>query len=82
MPTFYCIWKYESYDTETDLKKRFNKIVKVMETISELNLDELKELKNEMQDVIVHNYLNFFKNNEIRDLFKLLQCDFNKKALI
>jgi len=75
-------WWDESYDTETDLKKRFNKIVKVMETISELNLDELKELKNEMQDVIVHNYLNFFKNNEIRDLFKLLQCDFNKKALI
>jgi len=75
-------WWDESYDTETDLKKRFNKIVKVMETISELNLDELKELKNEMQDVIVHNYLNFFKNNEIEDLFKLLQCDFNKKTLI
>jgi hypothetical protein len=75
-------WWDESYDTETDFKKRFNKIVKIMETISELNLDELKELKNEMQDVIVHNYLNFFKNNEIEDLFKLLQCDFNKKALI
>lgn len=53
-----------------------------METISELNLDELKELKNEMRDVVVHNYLNFFKVNELKDLFKLLQCDFNKKTLI
>ena len=75
-------WWDESYDSELDLNQRFDKIVKVMETISELNLDELNELKNEMQDVIVHNYLNFFKNNEIEDLFKLLQCDFNKKTLI
>ena len=75
-------WWDESYDSELDLNQRFDKIVKVMETISELNLDELNELKNEMQDVIVHNYLNFFKNNEIGDLFKLLQCDFNKKTLI
>lgn len=75
-------WWDESYDSELDLKIRFNKIVKVMETISELNLDELKELKNEMRDVVVHNYLNFFKVNELKDLFKLLQCDFNKKTLI
>jgi hypothetical protein len=75
-------WWDESYDTETDLKKRFHKILSILEMVSELSLNELKELKNQMKDVIVHNYLNFFKNNEIEDLFKLLQCDFNKKTLI
>jgi len=75
-------WWDESYDSELDLSKRFTKIVKVIETISELNLNELKELKNKIQDVVIHNYLNFFKTNEIENLFKLLQCDFNKKTLI
>lgn len=75
-------WWDESYDTETDLKKRFHKILSILEMVSELSLNELKELKNQMKDVIVHNYLNFFKNNDIEDLFKLLQCDFNKKTLI
>jgi hypothetical protein len=75
-------WWDESYDSELDLSKRFIKILKVIETISELNLNELKELKNKIQDVVIHNYLNFFKTNEIENLFKLLQCDFNKKTLI
>lgn len=75
-------WWDESYDTETDLKKRFHKIVSILEMISELSLDELQELKNEMRDVLIHNYLHFFKNTELQALLKILQCDFNKKALI
>jgi hypothetical protein len=75
-------WWDESYDTETDLKKRFDKILSILEMISELSLDELRELKNEMQDVLIHNYLHFFKNTELQTLLKILQCDFNKKALI
>ena len=75
-------WWDESYDSELDLKKRFDKIVKVIEQISELNVEELMKLKNEMREVLIHNYLNFFKADGMEELFKILQCDFNKKTLI
>ena len=74
-------WWDESYDSETDLKRRFDKIVSILEMISELSLDELTDLKNEMQDILIHNYLNFFKNTDLENLFKFLQCDFSKKKL-
>jgi hypothetical protein len=75
-------WWDENYDSELDLKKRFDKIVKVIEQISELNVEELMKLKNEMREVLIHNYLNFFKTDGMEELFKTLQCDFNKKTLI
>jgi hypothetical protein len=75
-------WWDESYDSELDLKKRFDRIVKVIEQISELNVEELMKLKNEMREVLIHNYLNFFKADGMEELFKTLQCDFNKKTLI
>ncbi len=75
-------WWDESYDNETDLKKRFDKILFILEKISDLSLDQLKDLKNEMQDVIIHNYLHFFKSNDIENLFKFLQCDSTKSKLI
>ena len=75
-------WWDESYDTETDLKKRFDKILSILEMISELSLDELQELKNEMQHVLIHNYLHFFENTELQTLLKNLQCDVNTKSLL
>ena len=75
-------WWDESYDSELDLKQRFDKIVKVIEQISELNVEELMKLKTEMREVLIHNYLNFFRINQMEELFKTLQCDLNKKTLI
>lgn len=75
-------WWDENYDSELDLKKRFDKIVKVIEQLSELNVKELTKLKNEMREVLIHNYLNFFKADGMEELFKTLQCDLNKKTLI
>ena len=75
-------WWDESYDSELDLKRRFDKIVKVIEQLSELNVEELAKLKNEMEEILIHNYLNFFKADGMEELFKKLQCDFNKKTLI
>jgi hypothetical protein len=75
-------WWDESYDSELDLKKRFDKIVKVIEQISNLDINQLMKLKNEMREVLIHNYLNFFKADGMEELFKKLKCDFNKKTLI
>ena len=75
-------WWDESYDTETDLKKRFDKILSILEMISKLSLDELLGLKNEMRDVLIYNYLHFFKDTELQNLFKILQCDLKKNKLI
>jgi hypothetical protein len=75
-------WWDESYDSELDLKQRFDKIVKVIEQISELNVEELMKLKTEMREVLIHNYSNFFRINQMEELFKTLQCDLNKKTLI
>jgi hypothetical protein len=75
-------WWDESYDSELDLKQRFDKIVKVIEQISELNVEELMKFKNEMREVLIHNYLNFFRINQMEELFKTLRCDLNKKTLI
>lgn len=75
-------WWDENYDSELDLKQRFDKIVKVIEQISDLNINQLMKLKNEMREVLIHNYLNFFRISEMEELFKTLRCDLNKKTLI
>jgi hypothetical protein len=75
-------WWDESYDSELDLKKRFDKIVNVLEQISDLDINQLMKLKNKMREILIHNYFNFFKLNGINELFKTLQCDLNKSSLI
>lgn len=75
-------WWDESYDSETDLKKRFDKIVKITERLSDFSLTELSSLKNEMRDIVVNNYLNFFNSNDIKNLFLRLQCGDSEKKLI
>jgi hypothetical protein len=75
-------WWDESYDSDLDLKQRFHKIVKVIEQISDLNINQLMKLKNEMREVLIHNYLNFFRVNQMEELFRTLRCDLNKKTLI
>jgi hypothetical protein len=78
----FCDWWDESYDCEIDFRERFNKIVIEMEKISKISLNELERLKKEMHPVLIHNYLNFFRINEIENLFKLIQCGLNNQTVI
>lgn len=76
-------WWDESYDNETDTNKRFDKIVNVLEIISNWDMDKCFEIKKEMQDILIHNYKNMFKTDEIYELFSLLKCDIKPiKSLI
>jgi len=68
-------WWDESYDNEIDINKRFDKIVDILEQISEWDMDKCYEIKKEMEDILIHNYKNMFKTNEIYDLFNVLKTD-------
>lgn len=76
-------WWDESYDEELDINNRFNKIVNILEQISEWNMNECFEIKKEMQEILIHNYKNMFETDEIQHLFEVLKCDIKpKKTLI
>jgi hypothetical protein len=72
-------WWDESYDVELDINKRFDKIVNILEQISEWDMNECFEIKKEMQEILIHNYKNMFKIDEMEHLFKVLKCDTNPK---
>jgi hypothetical protein len=76
-------WWDESYDNEIDINKRFDKIVNILEEISEWDMDKCFEIKKEMQDVLIHNYKHMFKTDDILNLFNILKTDINnQKSLI
>jgi hypothetical protein len=76
-------WWDESYDNETDINKRFDKIVNILEEISEWNMDKCFSIKEEMQNILIHNYKNMFKIDDISNLFNILKTDNNnQKSLI
>jgi hypothetical protein len=72
-------WWDESYDVEIDVNKRFHKIVNILEQISEWDMDKCFEIKKEMQDILIHNYKNMFKTDEIYNLFTMLKTDIKPK---
>jgi hypothetical protein len=72
-------WWDESYDNETDINEKFNKIVNILEQISEWDMDKCFEIKKEMQDILIHNYKNMFKTDEIYNLFNMLKTDIKPK---
>ena len=76
-------WWDESYDNEMDVNKRFDKIVNILEQISEWDMDKCFSIKQEMQDILIHNYKNMFKIDDISNLFNILKTDSNnQKPLI
>jgi len=72
-------WWDESYDNEIDINKRFDKIVNILEEISEWDIDKCFEIKKEMQDVLIHNYKHMFKTDDILNLFNILKTDINNQ---
>jgi hypothetical protein len=72
-------WWDESYDNEIDINKRFDKIVYILEQISEWDMDKCFQIKKEMQDILIHNYKNMLKTDEIYNLFNMLKTDIKPK---
>jgi len=76
-------WWDESYDKELDVNNRFKKIISILEVIAEWDMDKCFNVKNEMQDILIHNYKHMFKTDDISNLFNILKTDINnQKSLI
>jgi hypothetical protein len=58
-------WWDESYDGEADLDIRIQKIVNVLEEIASWDLNKCAKVRNEMKEVLVHNYNKMLDKSEI-----------------
>jgi hypothetical protein len=58
-------WWDESYDDEPDLEMRIQKIINVLEEISNWDLDKCAKVRNEMKEVLIHNYNKMLDKSEI-----------------
>jgi hypothetical protein len=65
-------WIDESYDNEEDFEERLKKIIKVLENISLKSFEELNKIREEMQDVLIHNYKHFLTLDITDDFIKNL----------
>jgi hypothetical protein len=72
-------WWDESYDVELDINNRFKKIICILEEISEWDMDKCFDVKQEMQEILIHNYKNMFKTDEIYNIFNILKTDIKPK---
>lgn len=67
-------WIDESYDSEIVFEKRLDMIIKLCEDISNMNISDLYQIREEMFSVLEHNYNKFFElsdlNNFLNKLFK------------
>jgi hypothetical protein len=68
-------WWDESYDEELDVNNRFKKIISILEEISEWDMDKCFSIKQEMEDILIHNYKHMFNINEIHQIFSILKCE-------
>jgi hypothetical protein len=76
-------WWDESYDEELDINDRFKKIICILEKIAEWDMDKCFSIKQEMQDILIHNYKHMFKTNDISNLFNILKTNVNnQKSLL
>jgi hypothetical protein len=68
-------WWDESYDEELDVNNRFKKIISILEEISEWDMDKCFSIKQEMEDILIHNYKHMFNIDEIHQIFSILKCE-------
>mgnify|MGYP006269432111 CR=1 FL=1 len=68
-------WWDESYDEETDLQIRIQKITKVLEEIASWDLDKCKIIRNEMREVLIHNYNKMLDKGEIIKFYSHIKTD-------
>ena len=63
----------EGYDTVSDPSERITKIVDVINKISNLSLEELRQLLKDIEPILEHNYRYYHNNFGKSDLEKALQ---------
>jgi len=56
-------WIDESYDEIVDVNERISKISEILLDLGEKSIDELKDMLNDMREVLKHNYDNLLKRN-------------------
>jgi hypothetical protein len=68
-------WWDESYDSETDLNIRLEKITKVLEEIITWDFDKCFKITNEMEEVLIHNYKKIMNNDEMFKLYTSIKTN-------
>jgi hypothetical protein len=77
-------WWDESYDSEINFETRMNKITKVLEEIASWDLEKCNLMREEMREILIHNYKQMLNNDEQYKIYSLLQTGvkYIKKSFI
>jgi len=62
-------WINESYDNEENFEKRLTMILKELRVIASKSLEELTTMRNEMREVLIHNYKHFLITDNTEEFF-------------
>ena len=68
-------WWDESYDEETDLYKRMDKIFKVMSEIATWDIEKCYKITQEMLPTLIHNFNVLMKGETLQNIFDVLEND-------
>ena len=60
-------WWDESYDDEPTMQGRVIKIIEVLSKLNSMSITELKAMRNEMNEILEHNYQNLQKMFDNKD---------------
>ena len=75
-------WIDESYDEEENFEERLIKIIKVLEEISLKSFEELSKIREEMKDILVHNYKHFLLMDTKDDFLQKIELKNTLKSMI
>lgn len=77
-------WWDESYDHETDLEIRIQKIINILEEIASWDLSKCTNIRKEMKEVLIHNYNKMLDKSEIIKFYSHIKTDTKnvKKSII
>jgi hypothetical protein len=62
-------WIDESYDNEENFEKRLTMILEELRVIASKSLEELTIMRNEMKEVLIHNYKHFLEIDNTEQFF-------------
>jgi len=68
-------WWDESYDNEMDLNCRLKSIIKLLEEIAKWDFHKCNLIRQEMKEVLIHNYNKMLSNDEQYKIYTLLQTE-------
>ena len=68
-------WWDESYDDEINFERRINKITKVLEEIASWDLEKCTLIRNEMKEILIHNYNQMLDKSELVKFYSYIKTD-------